>query len=262
MHNTSPARRRWKFFLLATGFSYALLVLIACTSVERSMVAPPKIAGATFVGSQECTQCHQNITGTFHDATHANLNASTNKATETGCESCHGPASLHVKSGGGAGTIVNPKQSPEACFQCHLDKKSEMSLPHAHPVIAGKMSCGDCHDPHKGDAVLGKGTQLASINDTCIKCHKAQHGPFVFEHEAVREGCVTCHNPHGSVNEKMLKARNQALCLQCHFQQQTGPGQILIGGVNHAPLLTRGTCWTAGCHSAIHGSNTQPYYFY
>jgi predicted CXXCH cytochrome family protein len=231
------------------------VLLVACTGVQRTIVAPPRIAGAEFVGSQECAQCHANITRTFHDATHARLNASAAHAKETGCETCHGPGSLHVKSGGGAGTIINPKHSPEACFQCHLDKRGEAQLPHAHPVLAGKMSCADCHDPHSGDAVIGKGTQLASVNDVCLKCHTAQRGPFVFEHEALREGCVTCHNPHGSVNEKMLIARNQALCLRCHFQQQTGPGQLLIGGVNHLPFITRGTCWSAGCHEAIHGSH-------
>lgn len=255
MNHTTQNRRRWKAIAASAGLAYALFVLIACTGVQRNIVAPPAIAGATFVGSQECAQCHTNITGAFHDATHAHLAAPSSTTKEIGCESCHGPGSLHVQSGGGAGTIVNPKQSPEACFQCHLDKKSEAALPHAHPILAGKMSCGDCHDPHKGDAVLGKGSQLANVNDTCLKCHVTQRGPFVFEHEAVREGCVQCHNPHGSVNEKMLKARNQALCLQCHFQQQTAPGQILIGGINHAQLLTRGTCWTAGCHEAIHGSH-------
>ena len=230
------------------------LLLVACVGFDRTIVAPPAVANASFVGSGECAQCHANITGMFHDATHARLNATAGHAKEIGCESCHGPGSAHVQSGGEIGTIVNPRQSPEACFQCHLDKRSEFNLPHSHPVIAGKVSCVDCHDPHKGDAVLGTGAQLASMNETCFKCHTAQQGPFVFEHEAVREGCVTCHNPHGSVNDKLLKARNQALCLQCHVQQQT-PGALLIGGMDHRAFIQRGTCWTAGCHEAVHGSH-------
>jgi predicted CXXCH cytochrome family protein len=91
--------------------------------------------------------------------------------------------------------------------------------------------------------------------DTCTKCHIAQRGPFVFEHEAIREGCTTCHEPHGTINDKMLVQRNQNLCLRCHFQQQTGPGKVLIGGRDHTPLLSRGTCWSAGCHEAVHGSH-------
>ncbi|MBI3884342.1 MAG: hypothetical protein HY302_01225 [Opitutae bacterium] len=175
--------------------------------------------------------------------------------TEIGCESCHGAGSVHVKKGGGAGSIVNPRTSPETCFKCHQDKRGEFSLPSTHPVLAGKMSCADCHSPHAGDMVAEGGTNFGGINSTCLKCHTSQGGPYVFEHEAAREGCVTCHSPHGSVNAKMLKARNQNLCLQCHFQQQTAPGVILIGGRDHSSFLTRGTCWSAGCHEAVHGSH-------
>jgi hypothetical protein len=32
--------------------------------------------------------------------------------------------------------------------------------------------------------------------------------------------------------------------------------------VNHADFIRRGTCWSAGCHSAIHGSNVHPLMLY
>ena len=172
----------------------------------------------------------------------------------TGCESCHGPGSKHVESGGARGTIINPNKSPDTCYQCHLDVRARFNLPFHHPLPEGRVSCGDCHDPHKGSVIKGGGTQIADLNDTCFQCHTAQRGPFVFEHEAVREGCVSCHQPHGSVNQKLLTERNQTLCLKCHFQQQTSGGVILIGDVDHSSFLTRGACWTAGCHEAVHGS--------
>ncbi len=229
------------------------LLLVSCVMVNRTIVAPPQIAGATFVGSKNCAECHANITGNFHDATHAKMIASGDAGQNIGCESCHGAGSIHSKTGGKPGTIINPKTNPETCFQCHLDKRGEFSLPHIHP--SGKVTCSDCHEPHQGDAVIGGGTQLASSSDTCLKCHSAQRGPFVFEHEALRENCTTCHNPHGTVNDKMLKSRNQTLCLQCHYQQQTASGQLLIGGRDHASFVQRGTCWSAGCHEAVHGSH-------
>jgi len=192
-----------------------------------------------------------------------------------GCESCHGPGSKHKESGGEAGTIVNPHKSPETCFQCHLDKKAEFSLPYSHPVLAGKMTCSDCHDPHKGNAVKGGGTQLHGNNETCSECHKAQTQNFIFSHDAVKEGCSTCHNPHGSVNQKMLTERNATLCLKCHFDSHTGLGtnknsSTIINGQmgpsgSHGPTnatsgainrFNQGTCWSAGCHEAVHGSNT------
>jgi predicted CXXCH cytochrome family protein len=252
-----PARRaRWRrpkaiFFGAVIGAT----LLVSCVTVRRVVMVPPNIPGATFVGSENCSQCHDNITKGFHTATHSKLMAKGANASEVGCESCHGPGSLHSESGGAAGTIINPRQSAETCFQCHLDKRGEFHLATHHPVLEGKMSCGDCHDPHKGPAVKGGGTALISENETCFKCHTAQRGPFVFEHEASREGCLTCHKPHGSVNPRMLTERNQTLCLKCHFQQQTASGKLLIGGRDHTPLVSRGTCWTAGCHEAVHGSH-------
>jgi DmsE family decaheme c-type cytochrome len=116
----------------------------------------------------------------------------------------------------------------------------------------------NCHNPHRGDAnPTTGGTKLlaASVNATCAQCHPAQMGPFVFEHEAMREGCTLCHSPHGSVNDKMLKARNVSLCYQCHFQPQNSNNSIMHGGVDHSQNVIRGACWSAGCHEAIHGSN-------
>ena len=230
------------------------VVVISCTGINRVEVAPPQIAGATYVGSESCAQCHQDIYRNFNTATHYHLKAPGDNAKNIGCESCHGPGSLHNESGGAPNTIINPRKSPQTCFQCHLDKQAEFNLPSHHPVIEGKVSCGDCHDPHKGSMIMGGGTELMSQNETCAKCHTAQLGPFVFEHEAMREGCVTCHNPHGSVNPRLLVSRNATLCLRCHFQQQTFGGRIYIGNVNHATFLSRGTCWSAGCHEAVHGS--------
>jgi predicted CXXCH cytochrome family protein len=101
--------------------------------------------------------------------------------------------------------------------------------------------------------MVGGGTSLLSENESCFRCHPSQRGPYVFEHEALREGCTICHTAHGSINAKMLKVRDANLCLRCHFQQVSG-GQILIGGSDHTLRLQQGTCWTAGCHEAIHGS--------
>ena len=248
------SRSRWnKNTAIFGGAAVWGLLLVSCVMVNRTIMMPPQIPNAKFVGSKDCAECHKEETGSFHTATHARLLAEGSIDKNVGCESCHGPGSVHSKAGGGAGNIINPGKNPETCFQCHLDKRGEFALPHTHP--AGKVTCGDCHEPHRGDAIIGGGTKLAAPNDTCLRCHNAQRGPFVFEHEALRENCTTCHNPHGTVNDKMLKARNQTLCLQCHYQQQTVTGQLLIGGRDHAAFVQRGTCWSAGCHEAPHGSH-------
>jgi predicted CXXCH cytochrome family protein len=234
----------------------AVATMISCATVQTTIVIPPQIEGATLVGDKSCAECHQKHTSDFHSATHARLKAKGANAQEMGCESCHGPGSVHAQSGGARNTILNPRRDPEVCFTCHLEMKARFQTPHHHPVENGKVSCGDCHNPHKGPMIKAGGTSLTIEQDTCMQCHQTQRGPFVFEHEAIREGCTTCHDPHGAVNEKMLLQRNQNLCLKCHFQTQTASGRIYIGGQEHGlARLAQGTCWSAGCHEAVHGSH-------
>ena len=252
-----------KLLWIAGGGASLAVVLLSCsTTTTRTIVAPPNIPGAEFVGSGECKQCHEKISRDFRTASHSKLMAKGENAKDAGCESCHGPGSKHVAAGGGAGTIVNPGKSPQACMQCHLDKKAQFSLPYSHPVLAGKMTCADCHDPHKGRAREGNAMSLGGRNEVCQKCHIAQTGPFVFEHAAVREGCVSCHSPHGSMNQKMLNERSANLCLKCHFQDnraiggQSAANDIFFGpSGGHKGNINRGACWSAGCHEAVHGSN-------
>jgi len=257
-----PIRKPLRAGLLVAGLAAWGFFLVSCVTTERAVVAPPQIAGAKFVGSKQCADCHSDVTDHFATASHARLKTEGQGALDTGCENCHGPGSLHVKAGGGAGTIINPKKSPETCFQCHLDKRGQFSLPHTHPVLAGKMSCGDCHDPHAGSAVRGSGAALEAENETCTKCHTAQKGPFIFTHDAMREGCTACHAQHGSINARMLVARDANLCLRCHLQTTNTNGTIMVGGEDHRTRLQNGTCWSVGCHEAIHGSNvSQPLRF-
>jgi predicted CXXCH cytochrome family protein len=241
------------FALLAVAA--VAVITISCGTITRTIMAPPAIPGATPIGTSGCADCHDEIVQQFATATHARLQAAGTNAMDVGCESCHGPGSLHSDSGGDVSLILNPDKSPEICLSCHLNARSEFALPSHHPVGDHRLACSDCHDSHSGPAHKWGGMALVSANEGCLTCHAAQRGPFIFEHEAVREGCTVCHRPHGSVNSKLLTERNAALCLKCHFQQQTAGGQILIGGANHTGLLSQGTCWSAGCHEAVHGSH-------
>jgi predicted CXXCH cytochrome family protein len=253
-----------------------LLAVISCSTVNRAVVMLPDVPGAKYIGSKECEQCHEELYRGFKSADHARLVAEGPNGLNAGCESCHGPCSLHSESGGEvkppysftAGrpqpalatarlTQTPPRATETVCYQCHNEIRGQFNLPNHHPVPEAKMACTQCHSPHKGSAYKSGGTALLSQNEGCFECHPAQRGPYTFEHEALREGCTTCHSPHGSVNAKMLTERNANLCLKCHFQQVQN-GAILIGGKDHSSSLQRGTCWSAGCHEAVHGSRVNP----
>ena len=269
--------RRGRNLALAAGAVVLLVAAISCSTLSRQAVVLPDVPGAKYIGSAECEQCHDEICRSFKTADHARLIAQGKNGLDAGCESCHGPCSLHEDSGGDVKppySFTAGRPQPEAlsgrfpleparaietaCYRCHLDVRGQFNLPSHHPVPEGRMRCTDCHDPHKGSIFKGGGTALLSQNDLCLRCHPAQQGPFVFEHEAVREGCTTCHSPHGSVNTKLLTERNANLCLKCHFQQVKDGTAILIGGVDHTSRLSQGACWSAGCHEAVHGSRVSP----
>ena len=271
-----PRSRRARNMTLAAIAGGLVLAVISCSTTTRHAVLLPEVPGAKYIGSSECEQCHDELSRGFKTADHARLLAKGKNGKDYGCESCHGPCSIHSDSGGetkppysftagrplptGLGArlpLTSARAIETVCYTCHLDVRGQFNLPSHHPVPEGNMTCVQCHPPHKGIAHVGGSTQLLAQEENCTQCHESQHGPFVFEHEAVREGCTTCHSPHGSINARMLTERNANLCLKCHFQQVKA-GAILIGGIDHTTKLSQGSCWSAGCHEAVHGSRVSP----
>ena len=223
--------------------------------------------------SSACLRCHQDTVDAqhWHKTDHARADVS--------CTSCHQihPATDEVKASVGDRGVVKRDVFPAAaptkallkadeatlCGTCHQSEVAKFRLTSHHPVPEGRMVCSDCHDIHPAKAlsqVKGSAQSVGSITesmpkhaglvkDSCVTCHGEKAGPFAFEHDPVAgwtgRGCVDCHNPHGSANPKMLLSFSRGLCAQCHTDK----------GANHFPGRT---CWQAGCHVGIHGSNSDP----
>ena len=136
---------------------------------------------------------------------------------------------------------------PEVCFQCHKDIRAKMVNSSHMPLMNGTIVCSSCHNPH--GSATDKMLVEASVNETCYKCHADKRGPFLWEHEPVRENCLNCHNPHGSTNEYMLIMQRPRLCQNCHM----GPGHGNPGNPMTVQSINR-SC--QNCHTFVHGSNS------
>lgn len=255
--------RSWRgtILLVATLLPLGLAACRTTQSTTQLMaLAGPQIPGAEYVGMDTCAECHAEQAKRYQLTSHFGTSLMEGETIlGEACESCHGAGSRHVEALGDPTLIV--RESPDRCFVCHADKKAEFQLQYHHPVPEGWMSCTSCHDPHGEDVSAWSATSVLRPGELCFTCHKEQKGPFVFEHDPVRNGCQECHNPHGSPFEKLLVADSRTLCLRCHWEVtvNTVPGRIAdfshgAGGANFH--IGRGAdC--VDCHTAPHGSNIQ-----
>lgn len=273
------------------------VVIAGEAAPDREAETPAEIP-AGYVGSQVCMSCHEDVVRAFAGTAHA---VAPGWDSETGCENCHGPGQAHVDDGEGAGIRnlreITPREASAVCIACHQQQNAQFTLRHGIHDL-NDVSCVDCHDSHAhGSKMLrGNGQILCSTchqaissqftlarshpfsdpDDGCLSCHNPHGsknhrlalrpgsancttchaeaaGPFLYPHDvSLVDGCSSCHQVHGSTNRHLLNSSRQInLCYQCHSAAETP-------GFHSAPTFRNEKC--TACHTAIHGSNTNPYF--
>jgi DmsE family decaheme c-type cytochrome len=221
--------------------------------VDDSDVKPAIAFGkdqAARTKSQACLACHQG-------GARIHWSGSTHETHDVACTDCH---QIHTTESVVLARDIRPEKiykdnQTQRCFGCHPEIRAELFRRSRHPLLEGSILCSDCHNPHGSttDHLLVKDT----LNQTCYQCHAEKRGPFLWEHQPVRESCTNCHTPHGSVNQSLLIARPPWLCQECHMASRhpssvyDASGLPGFGTPNRA-LLVRGCL---NCHSEVHGSN-------
>jgi DmsE family decaheme c-type cytochrome len=222
------------------------------TTIPRafSLLKPVQIMDA-------CLTCHA------RDLNRANIRRSSHTQADVACTSCH---SIHRSP---VPKFLLAKQQAELCYGCHAPVRAQFSMPFKHRVNEGFMQCSDCHNPHGSFAPtwrMGQRPRMveqAQFNEEpCLKCHADKRGPFAFEHAPVRvEGCEICHQPHGSMNAKLLRRPVVfTVCLECHNGADrlgTRNNGVPLQTASHNMLDPKYRFCTT-CHVRIHGSNADP----
>jgi DmsE family decaheme c-type cytochrome len=245
---------------MKTAFAFLILLIIGiagCETLQEPKAIFPILEyekvlmgrlDANYIGTDNClAACH------YHDKIRNDFDASTMGAqmsAESGmplvnCESCHGPGSLAVegmtaesvtKDDDGYYNSCNydslidlQKIAPQAqsllCLKCHT-QNATFNL---HNWMAGAhsindVSCFDCHNLHAGPTLV---TEAQDTKDMCLECHKQQEAEFslLSAHPVLQKKmfCTDCHNPHGTVNEGLLREDSvKETCTSCHGEKE-GP---------------------------------------
>ena len=248
-----------------TGIPRALAVVAAMfflagggagqTPPPESPAAPAaNPAPVTYVGSETCQVCHEDIYKAFQKNPHIAVEKDKKRGWETrACESCHGPGSKHAESASAA-DIRNPAKLAPAevdrgCLTCHLNQPTHIGrLQSSH--VKNQVACTTCHKIHANGPLGLVARKASTINEQCARCHINVWAQFQRpNHHKLPEGamsCVDCHDPHGTMRPAMTQifAANEPGCLNCHGDKR-GPFTF-----EHAVVRFEGC---GSCHEP-HGS--------
>jgi len=197
-------------------------------------------------------------TGPLCDGCHSvGFNSDNNAVAEwnVGCERCHGAGSAHAEHPT-RDNISNPARmdyvhANDTCIQCH-----SQGQPLKNPIKGRYYDWPVGYDvgltladfwklePHE----LGKLTFTHFPDGTAHK-NRMQGNDFVQSLMYSRGvTCFSCHDPHGTENEAMLRRPVNDVCLSCHGPNtQNGPHAVSIEAHTHHRAGSPGS-QCVGCH--------------
>ena len=219
------------------AFVAGIFLILGCAQVmekRANVIKPPEVSpGASYVGSDTCLECHEDMADDNHNVHMKIASFEVVGGYQRGCESCHGPGSVHVDEDGDTDAIIRfgedglpAEQVAGVCTTCHVvdDQMNWPGSAHADHDV----SCTVCHQVHNNvnKTLLAKGREM----DLCAECHADVNSQmYMMSRHPVKDGkmdCSDCHNPHGSgsLDSGMLRTdeRVNDLCLKCHTRYQ-GP---------------------------------------
>lgn len=197
---------------------HLLLLAMCCIAPDagaNSWVNPFQVhrtPSFTAEGDASCLRCHAGEKmRAIAESAHSNAENPHSPAAQHGCESCHGPGSIHVSRahggrgfppltefGKGKGAAPRDEQL-DACLGCHAgDETGTRTI-----VFRGSshdrksINCSTCHQAHRSEDPM---RDRALQRETCFRCHSEarENHPPVRGREVnfERVSCRACHRVH------------------------------------------------------------------
>jgi predicted CXXCH cytochrome family protein len=141
------------------------------------------------------------------------------------CTICHEPHGSRFEK-----SLVSPQQI--LCFRCHNDVEEQLNRRVQHPPFKDG-NCVVCHDPH---STANRWVLVKHSEEVCLGCHIEQ-GTLDFHlhpynvrpkrdmkadlelSDRGRLECLSCHNPHGTGAEHLLRVSQEFNCIGCHEEK-------------------------------------------
>jgi len=245
------------------GFLAAGKTCTTCHQVHRKVPAPPAAGVAFFtrreqaahegievVGAPKCVECHPLRDELLAQSPHHDLAAA---HTSEGCETCHGPGSLHLESKGVARLITRPDRAGDGtatCRTCHADVDAgafHWRDRHA-PLLSPNLTCTSCHTIHRPSRPEPD-TELLRVgpeatNAACGKCHAPAfavlegtvHASLGGRTTPLADGCGACHP--GSLEHAAAGGRKE-LVTSLHGASSGAQRQTCAKCHEHEPALAQ-----------------------
>jgi predicted CXXCH cytochrome family protein len=246
------------------GSVHAVVAERRCLDCHDPHVSGNK-ANVKEAGNKLCFTCHGEL------GQRSAKNRFKHRPVEQACLTCHTPhasatAAKLLKDG-----------VPSLCVGCHKTDRPLFAKQHMQYPVA-KAKCTSCHDPHGSDraAILYDGVHKPVASRMCNQCHEDPTSPnplatrktgfelcrtchagqvkdafaqnYLHWPVAGPAGCESCHTPHGSPKNGLLKGSQAAVCGSCHSDTMARLQQVKS---QHQPVKD-GNC--SACHQP-HGAN-------
>jgi DmsE family decaheme c-type cytochrome len=193
----------------------ALPWLLAALTFQLLQPATAQDAQFTADGTASCIRCHGGESMTVMAETpHGDSDDPHTPYAQQGCESCHGPGSIHISRARGGrgfpellrfGDSETTAQQSASCLNCHTNDMGALAgidwTDSLHDT--GRMTCVSCHQLHTTDNPMADEAQQTN---TCAHCHEKQiAGHPRFEDKGIvfdQLTCYDCHDVHQLLHDQ------------------------------------------------------------